>query len=209
MMTEEAIVYVVDDDASVRKATSRLFRTAGFDVVTFESADEFLDYQTSGSPACLILDLDMPGRSGIDLQTELTARQIGLPIVFMTGQGDIPTTVAAMKQGAVDFLPKPVDDQRLIETVQQAIEAHARELELSQGVNKFIQKLSLLTPREHEVMTLVVEGLLNKQVAKRLGVTEATVKVHRGRVMEKTGVDSIAELVRLCERGGGTHANRQ
>ena len=202
MMTEEAIVYVVDDDASVRKATSRLFRTAGFDVVTFESADEFLDYRTSGSPACLILDLDMPGRSGIDLQTELTARQIGLPIVFMTGQGDIPTTVAAMKQGAVDFLPKPVDDQRLIETVQQAIEAHARELELSQGVNKFIQKLSLLTPREHEVMTLVIEGLLNKQVAKRLGVTEATVKVHRGRVMEKTGARSLTRLIELAVASG-------
>ena len=203
MMTVEAIVYVVDDDPSVRKATARLFRTAGCEVVTFESADEFLDYQTSDTPACLILDLDMPGRSGIELQAELAARLIGLPIVFMTGHGDIPTTVSAMKQGAVDFLPKPVDDQRLIETVQQAIEAHARELELSQSVNEFKQKLDLLTRREHEVMMLVIEGLLNKQVAKRMGVTEATVKVHRGRVMEKTGVDSIAELVRLCERGGG------
>jgi FixJ family two-component response regulator len=199
-MTDEAIVYVVDDDASVRKATARLFRAAGLKVVTFESADAFLEYPTSDKSACLILDLEMPGRSGIELQDELAARKIGLPIVFMTGHGDIPTTVTAMKQGAVDFLPKPVDVELLIGTVQQAIEKYSLELVHTKDVKEFLKKLSLLTKRENEVMMLVIEGLLNKQIAARLGVTEATVKVHRGRMMEKTGVDSVAELVRLSER---------
>ena len=207
MMTRDACVYVVDDDASVRKATARLLRSVGFKVTTFESADAFLEYPTSDVPACLILDLEMPGRGGIDLQVELTHREIELPIVFMTGHGDIPTTVTALKQGAVDFLPKPVDDQRLIEVVQQAIESSSLERELKSGVKEFKQKLSLPTKREREVMMLVIEGLLNKQIATRLGVTEATVKVHRGRMMEKTGVDSVAELVRRCERGGVTSAN--
>jgi FixJ family two-component response regulator len=199
-MTDEAIVYVVDDDASVRKATARLFRAAGLKVVTFESADAFLEYPSSDKSACLILDLEMPGRSGIELQDELAARKIGLPIVFMTGHGDIPTTVTAMKQGAVDFLPKPVDDDLLIGTVKQAIEKYSLELVHTKGVKEFLKKLSLLTKRENEVMMLVIEGLLNKQIGARLGVTEATVKVHRGRMMEKTGVDSVAELVRFSER---------
>lgn len=201
-MTGQAIIYVVDDDSSVRKATARLFRTAGFKVEAFGSADEFLEYTTSDKPGCLILDLEMPGLSGIELQDELTARKIGLPIVFMTGHGDIPTTVTAMKQGAFDFLPKPVDDERLIATVQQAIATYSLELDRASDVREFKQKLLLLTKREHEVMMLVIDGLLNKQIAKRLGVTESTIKVHRGRMMEKTEVDSVAELVRLCERGG-------
>jgi FixJ family two-component response regulator len=206
-MTVQAIVYVVDDDSSVRKATARLFRAAGFKVEAFESADEFLEYPTADKPGCLILDLEMPGLSGIELQDELTARKIGLPIVFMTGHGDIPTTVTAMKHGAVDFLPKPVDDKRLIATVQQAIATHSLNLDQASDVIEFKQKLLLLTKREHEVMMLVIDGLLNKQIAKRLGVTESTVKVHRGRMMEKTEVDSVAELVRLCERGGVKAAN--
>ena len=201
-MTDKATVYIVDDDFSVRKATARLFRAAGFIVETFTSADEFLVYPISNTPGCLILDLEMPGRSGIELQDELVAREIGLPIVFMTAHGDIPTTVTAMKQGAVDFLPKPVDDERLIETVQQAIQKHSAELMQLSDVRDFRRKLSLLTKRENEVMLLVIDGLLNKQIAARLGVTEATVKVHRGRVMEKTEVDSVAQLARLCERGG-------
>jgi FixJ family two-component response regulator len=207
MMTGGAYIYVVGDDASVRKATARLFRSAGYRVTTFRSADEFLEFPTSDGPACLILDLQMPGRNGIDLQVELADREIELPIVFMTGHGDIPTTVTALKQGAADFLPKPVDDQRLIEVVQQAIESSCLERKLKSGVKVFKRRLSLLTKREREVMMLVIEGLLNKQVATRLGVTEATVKVHRGRMMEKTGVDSVAELVRLCERGGVSSTN--
>lgn len=197
-----AIVYVVDDDPSVRKATARLFRAAGFNVESFRSADEFLEQPASDLPGCVILDLEMPGRSGIELQKELASRQIGLPIVFMTGHADVPTTVTAMKQGAVDFLPKPVDDDRLIETVTRAIETYSAELVQQSDVREFRSRLSLLTRREHEVMMLVIEGLLNKQIAARLWVTEATVKVHRGRVMEKTEVESAAELVRLCERGG-------
>jgi RNA polymerase sigma factor (sigma-70 family) len=201
-MTDQTTVYVVDDDSSVRKATSRMLRAAGFPVVTFDSAEEFLDYPVSDKPGCLILDLEMPGLSGIELQDELVTRESLLPIVFMTGHGDIPTTVAAMKRGAVDFLPKPVDDEVLLATVRQAVERHAQELAQTIDVKAFKQKLSLLTKREHEVMMLVIDGLLNKQIAKRLGVTESTVKVHRGRMIEKTEVDSVAELVRLCERCG-------
>jgi FixJ family two-component response regulator len=198
----DAIVYVVDDDPSVRKATARLFRTAGFNVESFRSADEFLEQPVSDVPGCLILDLEMPGRSGIELQKELSSRQIGLPIVFMTGHADVPTTVTAMKQGAVDFLPKPVEDDQLIDTVTQAIKKYSAELIQQSDVLEFRSRVALLTRREREVMLLVIEGLLNKQIAARLGVTEATVKVHRGRVMEKTEVESVAELVRLCERGG-------
>ena len=203
-MSSGAIVYVVDDDLSVRKATARLFRTAGFNVESFRSADEFLEYPASDLPGCLILDLEMPGRSGIELQKELASRQIGLPIVFMTGHADVPTTVTAMKQGAIDFLPKPVEDDRLIATVTRAIENYSAELIQQSDVREFRGRVALLTRREREVMMLVIEGLLNKQIAARLGVTEATVKVHRGRVMEKTEVESVAELVRLCERGGVT-----
>jgi len=201
-MSGGAIVYIVDDDPSVRKATVRLFRTAGFNVESFRSADEFLEHPASDLPGCVILDLEMPGRSGIELQKELASRQIDLPIVFMTGHADVPTTVTAMKQGAVDFLPKPVEDDQLIETVSRAIENYSAELIQKSDVREFRIRLSLLTRREHEVMMLVIEGLLNKQIAARLGVTEATVKAHRGRVMEKTEVESFAELVRLCERGG-------
>ena len=167
-----------------------------------QSADEFLNYPLPNSAGCLILDYQMPGRNGIELQNELTAADITLPIIFMSGRGDIPTSVTAMKQGAVDFLPKPVDDATLLETVQQAIKNCRAELIQAADVKEFKQRLSLLTGREREVLMLVIEGLLNKQIATRLGVTESTVKVHRSRVMEKTGVDSVAQLVRLCERGG-------
>ena len=201
-MLDDAIVYIVDDDDSVRKATSRLLKTAGWKVLAFESAEELLGYPMPESAGCLILDYQMPGRNGIELQKDLMAAGIALPVVFLSGKGDIPISVTAMKQGAVDFLPKPVDDQLLVDTVRQAIAAHRVELIRISDVKEFKQKLSFLTRREHEVLLLVIEGLLNKQIAARLGVTEATIKVHRGRMMEKIGVDSLAELVRLCERGG-------
>ncbi len=200
MFSREAVIYVVDDDASVRKATCRIFRTAGFKVIQFDSADEFLNYPISTQPACVILDYRMPGRNGIEVQNELSQRGLEIPIVFITGHGDIPTSVTAIKQGAVDFLTKPVDDQRLIDTVETAIEEFVAQLDQDKQVADFKENLSTLTKRENDVLSLVVEGLLNKQIAVRLGVTEATVKVHRGRMMEKTGVDSLAELVRLCER---------
>ena len=203
-MPDDAIVYIVDDDDSVRKATSRLLRAAGLKVLAFESAEELLGYPMPESAGCLILDYQMPGRNGIELQKDLMAAGIALPVVFLSGEGDIPISVTAMKQGAVDFLPKPVDDQLLVDTVRKAIAAHRLELIRINDVKEFKRKLSFLTRREHEVLLLVIEGLLNKQIAARLGVTEATIKVHRGRMMEKIGADSVAELVRLCERGGNS-----
>lgn len=201
-MPSKSKVLVVDDDASVRKATRRLLRAAGLDVETFESADELLDYPICDRAACLILDYHLPGMSGIELQKQLLEHGTRLPIVFMSGRGDVPISVAAMKQGAVDFLPKPVDDETLLETVKQAIDRYTHELARHGEIDRFKENLACLTRREREVYFLVVEGLLNKQIAGCLGITEATVKVHRGRMMEKMGVDSLAELVRLHERAG-------
>lgn len=207
MMTDDvtatgAIVYVVDDDVSVRKAMTRMFKSLGLEVATFSTAREFLDCRRKDVPGCLILDVEMPGLTGLELQEELVAHQVDLPIVFMTGHGDIPMTVKAMRSGAVDFLPKPVDEQQLVQTVHQAIERNARKRHETATLSDFRQRVDSLSKRESEVMTLVISGLLNKQIASRLGITEHTVKVHRGRVMEKTGVDSVAQLVRLCERSG-------
>ncbi len=202
MSTPEAMVYVVDDDPSVRKAIARLFRSVGLDVETFETARAFLDHERQDVPGCLVLDVQMPGLSGIELQEELGAHHVDLPIVFLTGHGDIPMTVKAMKAGAADFLPKPVNDERLLEVVSQAIDRHAEGCQNSIEVRDFLLRIETLTKREYEVMTFVIKGLLNKQTALEMGITEYTVKVHRGRVMEKTGVESVAELVRLWERSG-------
>ena len=193
------IVFVVDDDPSVRKAAARLFRIAGLQVETFETAREFLDHRRPDLPSCLVLDVRMPGLSGIELQEQLAAHD-DLPIVFMTGHGDIPMSVQAMKAGAADFLSKPVNNDLLLATVLQAIDRHAETRRQSAQLAGFLSSVKLLTTREHEVMELVVTGMLNKQIAKKLEITLATVKVHRGRVMEKIGVRSVAELVRLCER---------
>ena len=198
----DAMIYVVDDDELVRRATARKFRALGFQVATFGSAREFLDFPRADMAGCLILDVQMPGKTGIELQEELAAHQIDLPIVFMTAHGDIPMSVQAMKAGAVDFLPKPVDEQQLVQTVQQAISRFTRRREESADLDDFRRRVDSLSKREREVMMLVVSGLLNKQIASRLGIVEYTVKVHRRRVMDKTEVGSLAELVRLCERSG-------
>lgn len=198
----DAIVYVVDDDASVRRAVERLLRSAGLQVEAFETAGAFLEHERADAPGCLVLDVRMPGRSGIELQEELTAHGVDLPIVFMTAHGDIPMSVKAIKDGAVDFLPKPVQEEVLLDVVNKAIERHAREREESSDIHEFELLVDTLTPREREVMDLVILGLLNKQIALRLEISLVTVKVHRGRVMTKTGVGSVAELVRLCERAG-------
>ena len=203
-MSIEPRIYVVDDDASVRKATCRLLKAAGFVTIAFDSAEEFLDYPLGDVPGCLILDYQMPGRDGIELQRQLTSDGIDLPIVFMSGKGDIPTSVTAIKRGAVDFLPKPVEDQVLIDTVSDAIERHQSRRSQLEEVNEFKKRLESLTQRETEVLMLVVEGRLNKQIATKLGVTESTIKVHRMRMMEKAGVESVAELARWCERSGIT-----
>ena len=197
-----AVIYVVDDDPSVRKALTRLFKTRGWATKAFPSARDFLEGARGDVAGCLILDVRMPGLSGLELQELLTSHGFDIPIVFMSAHGDIPMSVKAVKAGAVDFLPKPVDSEQLVEVVRAAVEKHVREREASAALRTFRIRLESLTVREREVMGLVVEGLLNKQIADRLGVTLDTVKVHRGRVMRKTGVESVAELARLCERGG-------
>jgi FixJ family two-component response regulator len=196
-------VFLVDDDASIRRALTRLIKSAGYRVNTFASAREFLDsgYHSEG-PGCLVLDVRMPGLSGLDLQREMQNANLMLPIVFMTGHGDIPMSVKAMKAGAVDFLPKPVKATDLLRAVEQALaradhdRAERNELENIQG------RVDKLTPREREVMALVANGMPNKLIAFELGIAEKTIKVHRARVMEKMQAGSLAELVRLAERVG-------
>ena len=199
---KDAMVYVVDDDASVRKALGWMFTSVGWSVETFGSAREFLDFQREDLPGCLILDVDMPGQTGIELQEELVNRHVDLPIVFITAHGDIPMAVKTMQNGAVDFLPKPVDGQKLREVVAQAIKRHVRERQGSASLCEFRQRVASLTKRENEVMHYAISGMLNKQIARRLGISENTVKVHRSHVMTKIGVKSVAELARLCERSG-------
>ncbi|RLT20417.1 MAG: DNA-binding response regulator [Planctomycetota bacterium] len=195
-------VYVVDDDDSIRRAMTRLFRSAGFLVQTFESAAEFLVAPPADGLACLLLDLRLPVISGTELQQKLLQRGIDLPVVMLTGQGDVPSAVLAMKQGAVDFLSKPVDNDVLLNTVRQAVKDLSHRRRQMLDVQEFESRVQSLTSREHEIMLHVITGMLNKQIAARLAITETTVKVHRGRVMEKTCVASLAELVRLCERAG-------
>jgi FixJ family two-component response regulator len=202
-MPSPSIVFLVDDDPSVRRALARLIKSAGYQVQTFVSAREFLDRMPDAArPACLVLDVRMPGLSGIDLQRELRLTNPILPIIFITGHGDIPMTVKAMKAGAVDFLPKPVRDTDLLRAIEQALAraVHDRaKLDETEDIQSRVEKL---TPREREVMNLVVTGRLNKQIAFALGIVEKTIKVHRARVMDKMQVDSVAELVRIVEKIG-------
>ena len=185
MTTERATVFVVDDDASVRKALARSIQAAGLNVKTFASAREFLDQGPPNGPGCLVLDLRMPGLSGLDLQAELNSRNVQTPIIFITGHGDIPVTVKAMKSGAVDFLPKPFNVKDLLRVIQEAIKRD-EGFQAFRAENTEVQnRIQTLTPREREVLGLVVKGLLNKQIAAELGAAERTVKVHRGRVMKK------------------------
>lgn len=196
-------VFLVDDDASVRKALTRLIRSAGYDVQAFASAREFLDRETRCEGiACLVLDIRMPGLSGMDLQRELQTAKTILPIIFITGHGDIPMSVKAMKGGAVDFLAKPVNDKVLLKAIEQALDRSARESAARDEGDEIRRRLDSLTPREYEVLRLVITGMLNKQIAYQLGTVEKTVKVHRARVMEKMEVQSLAELVRLAEKIG-------
>jgi FixJ family two-component response regulator len=198
-----ATVFLVDDDPSVRKALTRLIRSAGYDVQAFASAREFLEsgWDRQG-PACLVLDVRMPGLSGIDLQRELQIANAILPIVFVTGHGDISMSVKAMKAGAVDFLPKPVKANDLVGAIERALARAVRDYTGREEMEEIQSRISSLTRREREVMTLIVRGLLNKQVAFELGTVEKTIKVHRARVMEKMQVESLAELVRIAERVG-------
>jgi FixJ family two-component response regulator len=203
MTSKDPLVIIVDDDPSVRDALSLLLSSVGHQVRTYGSAQAFLDSGLDPrGPACLVLDVRMPGLSGLDLQQELTARNRSLPIIFITGHGDIPMSVRAMKKGAVDFLPKPFDDSELLTAVQTALQKAARTNADHQEQEAIRQRLETLTPREHEMLTYLLTGLLNKQIAFELDIAERTVKAHRKQVLRKMGVASIAELVRLAEKAG-------
>jgi FixJ family two-component response regulator len=193
-------VFIIDDDASVRTSLERLLRSAGFDVETFATAELFLEREHYDGIGCLVLDVRMPGISGIDLQNELSKADYSMPIVFITGHGNIPMGVQAIKKGAVDFLAKPFDDEELLQAVREAIEKDNQARAGHAEVHNIRGRLELLTPRELEILRYVITGMLNKQIAYELGIAEKTVKVHRGRVMEKLGVGSVAELVRLAEK---------
>ena len=208
MSTERATVFIVDDDASVRKALARSIQAAGLNVKAFASAREFLDQGPPEGLGCLVLDFRLPGLSGLDLQAELNSRNIGTPVIFITGHGDIPVSVKAMKGGAVDFQTKPFKVNTLLGVIRDAIQKDER-LQASRAQSVEVQRrIQTLTPREGEVLGLVARGLLNKQIAAELGAAERTVKVHRGRVMRKMQVTSVAELVRTVEQAKAEGGNR-
>lgn len=197
-------VFVVDDDPAVLKSLSRLLRSVQLTAVTFGSPQEFLERHDPQASGCLVLDMSMPGLNGLELQEALTTKESAIPIIFLTGHGDVPMSVQAMKHGAFDFLIKPVNDEDLIRAVHAALEKDRIARQARNELDDIQVRLATLTPREREVLTHVVSGQLNKQIAYDLGTVEKTIKVHRARVMEKMKVNSVAELVRLTERLKGT-----
>jgi FixJ family two-component response regulator len=199
---EQPLVLVIDDDIAMRESLTSLFQSVGLRVKVFGSAPEFLQSSLPNSPSCLVLDIRLPGISGLEFQIEMANSGIHIPIVFMTGHGDIPMSVQAMKAGAVDFLTKPVRDKDLLDAIARAEAQDARTRQTSAEVAAIEAKIATLTPREREVFTHVIAGRLNKQIAGDLGTVEKTIKVHRGRMMEKLGVHNVVDLVRLAEKAG-------
>jgi FixJ family two-component response regulator len=199
-MTDKFTVHLVDDDAGVRKALSRLLRAKGYEVQLYESAQEFLERHDPAAPGCAVLDVAMPGLDGLALQQTLTTRGSHRPVIFVTGRGDIPTSVRAMKAGALDFLTKPVREKDLLDAIQRAESRDAALRLLHSELDSIHARINTLTPREREVLTHVVAGRLNKQIAGELGTVEKTIKVHRSRMMEKLGLRTVADLVRMAEK---------
>ena len=194
-----AVIAVVDDDPSVREGLSSLIRSAGLQVETFASAQEFLARPGAETPSCLVLDLQLPGLSGLDLQKRMAEVGVEIPIVFLTGHGNVPASVRAMKAGAIEFLTKPFDEQDLLQAIQEAVDRDRQNRQQHAEMHKLQDRYESLTPREQEVMQEVVSGLLNKQIAAELNIAEYTVKIHRGRVMRKMHAESLADLVRMAE----------
>ena len=199
LLEKDAQVFVIDDDPGVRSALQTLLRSVGLRVSTFSAAADFLASQRADSPSCLVLDIRLPGVSGLDFQAELAKAHIQVPIIFITGHGDIPMTVRAMKAGAVEFLAKPFRDQDLLDAVQAGLDRDRARRDSDKALSGLMAAYRSLTAREQEVMPLVTSGLMNKQIAAQIGVSEITVKVHRGNVMRKMGAKSLADLVRMAD----------
>ncbi len=198
----EPTIFIIDDDLSARRGLSRLVRAAGMNVESFASAKDFLESGKFEGPGCIVLDVRMPEMTGPELQTELGKAEYSMPIIFLSAHADVETTAEAMKKGAVDFLTKPVDRDDLLGAIHTSLAKDAENRAQTAELSNIQEQIDTLTPREHEVMTYVIAGMLNKQIAVRLGISEETVKIHRGRVMQKLEIESVAELVRLCEKAG-------